>query len=102
MEAASSQMTLLYAAARGYDAQVAQLINRKSINERDDMGNTPLRIHPPPKKKQQNKTKTKEPDSKMNNFQSIPPDLCVCLYTMFHRFGSLSWSRGHRKNSPES
>ncbi|ELR11786.1 ankyrin domain protein [Acanthamoeba castellanii str. Neff] len=41
---AGSQMTLLYAASRGYDAQVGQLINKKSIVERDDQGNTPLHL----------------------------------------------------------
>eukprot|EP01087_Luapelamoeba_hula_P009705 TRINITY_DN2528_c0_g2_i1.p1 TRINITY_DN2528_c0_g2~~TRINITY_DN2528_c0_g2_i1.p1 ORF type:complete len:136 (-),score=27.55 TRINITY_DN2528_c0_g2_i1:108-515(-) len=37
-------MTLLYASARGYTEDARRLINRQTVNERDDMGNTPLHL----------------------------------------------------------
>jgi len=43
-QAGGAQMTLLYASSRGYEAQVGQLINRKSVAERDDQGNTALHM----------------------------------------------------------
>jgi len=47
MKQNSAQMTLLYACSRGYDNEVDQLLNKKTIAERDEQGNTPLRESSP-------------------------------------------------------
>jgi len=44
MKQNSAQMTLLYACSRGYDNEVDQLLNKKTIAERDEQGNTPLHL----------------------------------------------------------
>lgn len=43
MQERPKQVTLLYAASRGYVDEAKKLINRQSVAERDELGNTPLR-----------------------------------------------------------
>jgi len=43
-EKSSQPSTLSYAASRGYIDDVKKLLNRQNVNERDDLGNTPLHL----------------------------------------------------------
>jgi len=43
MQQPTQPITLLYAASRGYIDEVKKLINKQSVTQRDDLGNTPLR-----------------------------------------------------------
>lgn len=42
---AGPQMTIIYAAKRGYDSELADLLKKepKKVNEKDELGNTALR-----------------------------------------------------------
>jgi ankyrin repeat protein len=38
------QISLHYAVSRGYEKEVAQLLNRRNVNDKDENGNTPLHL----------------------------------------------------------